>query len=167
MPIILRNVRKEDLDQVAAIEAACFLPKEAASRQSLRERIRTFPDCFLVAETDGRLIGFINGCATNSPVIHDELFHNTKHHLPAGANLSVFGLAVLPEYRNKGIAAQLMNRFIELAKTSGRQALILTCKDRLVHYYETFGYVNNGLSGSTHGGAQWFDMTLALSPVPV
>nr|WP_092074670.1 GNAT family N-acetyltransferase [Dendrosporobacter quercicolus]NSL47639.1 GNAT family N-acetyltransferase [Dendrosporobacter quercicolus DSM 1736]SDN07847.1 Ribosomal protein S18 acetylase RimI [Dendrosporobacter quercicolus] len=160
--IILRAVRPEDLEQVAKIEAACFPVNEAASPESFQERIRAFPDSFIVAETDGKLIGFINGCATNSPVIYDELFHSARHHLATGANLTVFGLAVLPEYRKRGIAAQLMNHFIQLAKASGRKSLILTCKNRLVHYYETFGYINNGLSGSTHGGAQWFDMTLTL-----
>ncbi len=30
--------------------------------------------------------------------------------------------------------------------------MILTCKDRLIHYYEKFGYRNLGLSASVHGG---------------
>lgn len=158
--IIIRNVRPEDLDRIAEIEAACFPPAEAASRQSFKARIAAFPESFLVAETNGTLIGFVNGCATNSPVIYDEMFHSTQHHVPNGKNLSVFGLDVIPEYRKQGIGAQLMRHFIQVAKDTGRQSVILTCKDRLVHYYESFGYKNNGISQSTHGGAQWFDMTL-------
>lgn len=41
---------------------------------SFKERIAAFPESFLVAEVDGTLIGYINGCATDSPVIYDELF---------------------------------------------------------------------------------------------
>lgn len=160
--ITIRGVRPEDLDRVAEIESVCFPATEAAQRESFRERIAAFPEYFLVAEADGILIGFINGCVTNSAVIYDELFHSTRHHIPDGKNLTVFGLDVIPEYRNRGIAAQLMNHFIQLAKDTGRKSVILTCKDRLVHYYESFGYVNNGISGSTHGGSQWFDMTLVL-----
>ena len=125
-------------------------------------RIATFPDSFFVAETMGRIIGFINGCVTNSPVIYDEMFHDSRHHIPTGENVSIFGLDVLPEYRKQGIAAKLMNHYIQVARNSGRKKVILTCKERLVPYYESFGYVNDGLSSSTHGGAQWFDMTLTL-----
>lgn len=160
--VTIRGVRLEDLDRITEIESTCFPAAEAASRESFNKRIAAFPEYFLVAKTDGKLIGFINGCVTNSPVIYDELYHNTQHHIPDGKNLTVFGLDVLPEYRRQGIAAQLMNHFIRLAKNTGRKSVILTCKDRLVHYYESFGYVNNGISESTHGGAQWFDMTLVL-----
>jgi ribosomal protein S18 acetylase RimI-like enzyme len=159
---IIRAVHAEDLDRIAEIEAACFPAAEAATRESFKRRIATFPDCFFVAETSGKIIGFINGCITNSPVIYDEMFHDSRHHIPDGENLSVFGLDVLPEHRKQGIAAELMNHFIQVAKNGGRKKVILTCKYQLVSYYESFGYVNDGLSSSTHGGAQWFDMTLTL-----
>ena len=160
--VTIRNVKPTDIDNVAAIEAACFPPAEAAGKAALAARAAAFPESFLVAETSGRLIGFINGCATDSPVIYDEMFSSTQHHNPGGKNLTIFGLDVLPDYRRQGMAALLMRHFIQTGKDAGRKNLVLTCKDRLVHYYETFGYVNQGLSKSTHGGAQWFDMTLAL-----
>ena len=160
--VAIRNVKLEDLERGVEIEALCFPAVEAASKESLHNRILAFPESFFVAEADGILIGFINGCATNSPVIYDELFHDTKNHIPNGQNLSVFGLDVIPQYRNQGIAAQLMKHFIVAARNTNRNSVILTCKERLIHYYESFGYLNNGLSGSTHGGAQWFDMTLSL-----
>ena len=162
LKITIREVQLIDLDPITEIEAMCFPKTEAASRSSFKARIEAFPECFLVAEKDGLLIGFINGCVTNSPVIYDELFTTTEHHIPGGKNLTVFGLDVLPEYRRQGIAAQLMNHFILLAKNTGRRSVILTCKEHLIHYYQSFGYVNNGVSKSTHGGAEWFDMTLVL-----
>lgn len=158
----VRAVRYDDLESVAEIEAVCFPAAEAASRDSFKERIAAFPESFLVAEVDGKLIGYINGCATDSPVIYDELFHSTAHHNQNGENLSVFGLAVLPEFRKQGVASQLMKHFVQTAKSLGKRNVILTCKERLIHYYECFGYVNNGTSKSTHGGTQWFDMTLTL-----
>lgn len=162
MNIIIRNVQLEDLDTVTAIEAECFPPAEAAERDSICGRIKAFPESFLVAEHDGRMVGFINGCMTNGLVITDEMFHSTTHHIRSGETQTVFGLDVIPEYRRKGVAGQLMQRFIDLARESGRQRVILTCKDYLVHYYEGFGFINDGLSESTHGGAQWFNMTCPL-----
>lgn len=162
LKVTIRKVRPEDLDRVAEIETVCFPKAEAASREAFEKRIAAFPEYFLIAETGGTIIGFINGCVTNSPVIYDEMFHDTRHHIPTGSNVSVFGLDVLPSYRKQGVAAQLMQSFIQLAKHTGRKSVILTCKENLVHYYESFGYVSLGLSTSTHGGSRWYDMTLAL-----
>jgi ribosomal protein S18 acetylase RimI-like enzyme len=160
--IVIRRVKKEDLDKIAEIEVECFPAAEAASKQSIEERIATFPESFLVAEKNREIVGFINGCATNSPVIYDALYHDSSHHIPDGESLAVFGLDVLPEHQRQGIAAKLMNYYIEIARNDGRKRVILTCKDRLVHYYEYFGFVNNGISESTYGGAQWFNMTLTI-----
>ncbi len=158
----IRPVRPGDLDQVAAIEEACFPPAEAASREALAERIAAFPDSFLVAELDGTLVGMVNGCCTDSPVIRDEMFHGTGLHQPDGANQSIFGLDVLPAYQKRGIATQLLRALIAASRETGRQAVILTCKEPLIRYYETFGFKNDGPSDSTHGDAAWFDMTLRL-----
>ena len=40
------------------------------------------------------------------------------------------------------------------------QGLVLTCKEKLLHYYAKFGFVNEGVSGSTHGGVVWYQMRL-------
>lgn len=162
MPITIRRVRPDDLDAVSSIEAQCFPAAEAAERTTLQERIKAFPESFLVAEDNDRMIGFINGCATDSAIIFDDMFHSTDHHIPSGNTLAVFGLNVIPEYRRQGIAGKLIQEFIETARSAGKKQVILTCKDYLVHYYESFGFVNTGLSASTHGGAQWFDMTCVL-----
>ena len=53
-----------------------------------------------------------------------------------------------------------MEHMIGDARNRGRRGLILTCKEKLIHYYESFGYVNQGISQSTHGGAVWYDMVL-------
>ncbi len=158
----IRNVTSNDLDRVAEIEALCFPPAEAAELDSLKHRIAAFPESFFVAEKEGQLIGFINGCVTDSETIYDELFHSTEHHNPTGATQTIFGLDVIPEYRRQGIAAQLMNHMIAAAHTAGRKRVILTCKEHLVHYYESFGFVNMGKSESSHGGAVWYDMTLGF-----
>ena len=88
------------------------------------------------------------------------MFEDTSLHEPEGAYQSIFGLDVIEEYRHQGVASRLMEAMIERARSQGRRGLILTCKDRLIGYYETFGYVNMGNSKSVHGGAVWYDMIL-------
>lgn len=161
MVYIIRNVKAEDLDQVTEVEALCFPAAEAATEESFRKRIETFPESFLVAENEsGKIIGFINGCVTDERTIRDEMFEDSGLHRADGMYQSVFGLDVIPEYRRQGVAADLMNHLIQTAKARGKKGMILTCKDRLIHYYEKFGYRSMGISGSVHGGAVWYDMLL-------
>ena len=160
--IVIRTVRPDDLAQTAAVEAACFPAAEAADERSLRERIAAFPESFLVAETGGRVIGFINGAVTDQRTITDDMFEDAGLHNPDGAYQSIFGLDVVEEFRHQGIASRLMEEMIRRAREQGRRGLILTCKDRLIGYYQKFGYVNLGVSASVHGGTVWYDMILEL-----
>lgn len=161
MVYTIRNVKAEDLDQVTEVEALCFPAAEAATEESFRKRIETFPESFLVAENEsGKIIGFINGCVTDERTIRDEMFEDSGLHRADGMYQSIFGLDVIPEYRRQGVAADLMNHLIQTAKARGKKGMILTCKDRLIRYYEKFGYRSLGISGSVHGGAIWYDMLL-------
>lgn len=160
MKITIRQASIKDLDEITKVEASCFPEAEAATRESLEQRIYTFPESFFVAELEGKIIGFINGCIINGTVIYDELYKDSTLHIPDGKYQTIFGLDVMPEYRKQGVAAQLMNYMIKISKASGRKGVILTCKERLIHYYEKFGYVNKGISESVHGGAEWYDMIL-------
>ena len=164
MDIKIRTVKPEDLDLVTAVEAECFPAAEAAGRADFERRIKTFPESFLIAEKAGRIIGFINGCVTDETAICDEMYEDEAFHRENGAYQSVFGLDVIPGERNQGVAEllmrALMERVIADAKAQGRKGCVLTCKDRLIHYYEKFGYVNYGVSRSVHGNVVWYDMRL-------
>lgn len=156
----IRTAVPDDLDQAAQVELNCFPAAEAADRAALKARLEAFGESFLVAEADGRIIGFINGAVTDEKTIADEMFEDISLHDPDGAFQSIFGLDVIEEYRHMGVASRLMEAMIETAGKQGRKGLILTCKDRLIGYYEKFGYVNMGVSKSVHGGAVWYDMVL-------
>ncbi len=162
MDIRIRQVTPEDLDAVTHVETVCFPEAEAATRESLEQRIAAFPESFFVAEKEGEIIGFINGCVTDERTIRDEMFEDVGLHNPNGAYQSIFGLDVLPEYQHHGLASRLMRHLIADAREKGRKGLILTCKNRLIGFYETFGYRSLGISASVHGGAVWYDMILEL-----
>ena len=74
----------------------------------------------------------------------------------------IFGVNTMPQYRRQGMAARVMERVIADAKAQGRKGCVLTCKDRLVHYYETFGFRSEGVSDSTHGKKVWYAMRLTF-----
>lgn len=160
MNISIRQATPADIGTIAAIELCCFPPAEAADLDSFRQRMAIFGQHFWVMEIDGAIIGFINGMVTNEKTISDEMFEHADMHDEAGEWQTIFGLDVLPDYRNKGYAAQLMNKLIAEAQLEKRKGCVLTCKEVLISYYEKFGYKNEGVSASVHGGELWYDMRL-------
>ena len=161
--IQIRTVRMDDLDAVTQIERICFPPQEAAGRDSLKARIEAFGTWFLVAQTaDGGLVGMINGMATHEESIDDEMFADASLHCGDAPVQTVFGLDVLPQWRGRGIAGALVEAFCEAARCAGRKKVTLTCKERLIGMYEHFGFVNQGLARSAHGGAVWYNMDRLL-----
>ncbi len=158
----IRTATMDDLDAVMAVEAACFPAAEAATRDEFAARLAVYPNHFWLLEEDGRLVSFINGLVSDEPTIRDEMFADAAFHNEHGAWQMVFGVNTLPEYRRRGLAGEVMRQVIADARSQGRKGCVLTCKDRLVHYYETFGYRSEGVSASTHGGAVWYDMRLTF-----
>ena len=158
----IRNAAPSDLTALAAVEAACFPAAEAATEQDFAARLAVYPDCFWLLEEEGQLIGFVNGMVSDEPLIRDEMFADASLHDPNGAWQMIFGVNTIPTRRRQGCAAMLLERAITDARARGRRGLVLTCKDHLVHYYAKFGFVSEGISGSTHGGAVWYDMRLTF-----
>ena len=158
--MIVRPAREGDVPALIEIERACFPAAEAAGAEQIRARFAAFPENFFVAEAAGAVVGFINGCTTDAPALPDELYHDAALHRPGGAYQTVFGLDVLPGFRRQGVAGALLTRLIDAARVRGCQGVVLTCKDHLKPYYEKFGFVCQGVSASTHGGATWNDMLL-------
>ena len=159
----IRTAVMADLAAVTAVEAACFPAAEAATERDFAQRLAVYPNHFwLLEEDDGTLVSFINGMVTDEPTLRDEMYENAALHREDGAWQMIFGVNTLPDYRRKGCAARVMERVISDARAQGRKGCVLTCKDKLIHYYETFGFRSEGVSASTHGGAVWFDMRLTF-----
>ncbi|MFI3237687.1 MAG: GNAT family N-acetyltransferase [Lachnospiraceae bacterium] len=156
----VRQATLEDVAVISEIEAICFPAAEAASYKSFKERMQVFLECFLVLESEGKVVGAINGMVVNENKITDILFEDASLHCPDGKWQSVFGLIVLPEYQRRGGAGMLLKAFEVKAREDARVGCILTCKERLISYYGKYGYENIGVSQSVHGGAIWYDMVL-------
>lgn len=159
----IRNATMQDLEALTAVEAACFPAAEAATGEDFAARLAVYPNHFwLLEDEEGTLLSFINGMVTDEPTLRDEMYENAALHQENGAWQMIFGVNTLPSYRRRGLAAQVMERVIADARAQGRKGCVLTCKDRLIHYYEKFGYRNEGVSQSVHGGVVWYDMRLTF-----
>ena len=104
----------------------------------------------------------MDGMVTDESKLRDEMYETAALHNENGTWQMIFGVNTLPAYRRRGCAGAVLERVIADARAQGRRGCVLTCKDKLVHYYEKFGFVNEGVSQSTHGGVVWYDMRLTF-----
>lgn len=154
---------EKDIAAIAAAEAACFPPAEAATEQEFVERIKYYGNHFWLLYDADKLIAFVDGFVTDEPDLTDTMYENACMHNENGAWQMIFGVNTLPEYRKRGYAGELIRRAISDARQQGRKGLVLTCKDRLLAYYAKFGFVDEGVSEkSTHGNVQWHQMRLTF-----
>lgn len=158
--MIIRNATIKDLQAITQVEAICFPKAEAASENDFRKRLTVYPNHFWLLEDDKKLIGFVNGMVTDESILTDEMYENADLHNENGQWQMIFGVNTIPEYRRQGCAEKIIKKVISDAKKQGRKGIVLTCKQKLVHYYEKFGFKNEGISESIHGGAVWYNMRL-------
>ena len=158
----IRYATMADLDDIASVESECFPVLEAATKEEFEQRIKYYGNHFWLMFDDDKLIAFVDGFVTDEANLTDEMYETASMHNEIGAWQMIFGVDTIPEYRCRGCAAALLNHVIGEAKAQGRKGLVLTCKDKLVHYYAKFGFVSEGVSGSTHGNVVWYQMRLSF-----
>lgn len=157
----IRNGRISDVDELTTIEAECFPAAEAAERKSFEDRLKHYADHFWILEDDnGKIISFVNGMVTDEEHLTDKMYENASMHNENGAWQMIFGVNTLPEYRKNGYAEAVLRNVISDAKEHGRKGLVLTCKEKLIHFYGKLGFVDEGVSDSEHGGVVWHEMRL-------
>lgn len=158
----IRTAVPEDLPAIIQIESACFPAAEAAGAASLSARVAAYPGHFWVLLDGGAMVGFVNGMVTDEPDLRDEMYENAALHQEGGVWQMIFGVDTIPAYRRRGCAGRLLRHVIGEAKAQGRRGVVLTCKEALVHYYAKFGFVDEGISRSTHGDAVWHQMRVTF-----
>ncbi|WP_298501859.1 GNAT family N-acetyltransferase [uncultured Methanobrevibacter sp.] len=158
----IRTATIDDLDTLYNIERECFPQSEAAKRNEIEERLITYPNHFLVLKENTKTVSFINGFTTDEKDLKDEMYENASMHNESGNWQMIFGVNTLPEYRKHGYASKLIKQFIDNAKKENRLGVVLTCKQNLVSYYSKFGFGDEGISESKHGGEVWHQMRLTF-----
>jgi len=124
--IKIRQAKIQDLDQIHKIEVKVF-EKEAFSKSYLKYLLLNFPDFFIVAEKND-ILGYISASV-----------ENTACH--------ILSIAVIPEYRRKGIGSMLLNYLIKIAKEKGLNSIILEVKENnmpAINLYKKFNFKQIG-----------------------
>lgn len=124
--VIIRGMIQDDIDQIINIEKVCFsLPW---SRESLEKELTNEIAYYQCAEESGKIAGY-----TGMWRILDEC-HITN-------------IAVLPEYRKRGIGSMLIKKIVEICQSSEIDAITLEVRQSnmpAIKLYEKFGFVVEG-----------------------
>ena len=158
----IRSVKEQDLDRCFEIETVSYAGDEAATKEKILKRIKTYPEGFVILENNEEIIGFINSGATHKVELSDEEFKELIGHDPRGEHVVIMSLVVHPEYQGKSMASKLMNSFISRMKEMGKTEIHLICQTELVNMYAKYGFIHLGESDSEHGGLSWHEMSLSL-----
>lgn len=160
MTIIFDKAREQDLQQIMEIENSGFSKAEAATKESMLERIKIIPDTFIVAYDEKQQpLGYSVGPASTKRYLSDELFEKSTPNSPLAPYQTILSLAVAPNKQKMGLAGRLLAQLATVAKNQGRHLITLTYLEELVPFYEKYGYRVDGVSDSKHAGEIWYNMT--------
>ncbi|RAL10733.1 GNAT family N-acetyltransferase [Aspergillus homomorphus CBS 101889] len=177
-----------DLDSCVTVESA-FPEQERCSREKFIYRLTKCPKLSLGLfiqpnpSSIPQLIAHVIAIRTTAPCITDGSMRmppttswpamaphevaidpNTKEpigHEPAGSNLAVHSLAVVPEYQGGGVGRALMSEYIQWVRSediADAERVVLIAHEYLVPFYERMGFRCLGASPSQFAGGGWFDM---------
>ena len=103
----IRTASLADAAALAAVEAACFPPAEAATAAEITDRLAYYADHFwLLEEDDGTLVSFVDGMVTDESKLRDEMYETAALHNENGTWQMIFGVNTLPAYRCRGCAGE-------------------------------------------------------------
>lgn len=154
----IRIATMEDLEEISAIEQACFPPEQACSKEDFKQRLTYYPDHFWLLEIEGKIVSFVDGFCTDEAILQDVMYEDASMHQSNGAYQMIFGVNTLPEHRKKGYASTLIRYIIRQCENQDRKGVILTCKEEKIPFYQSLGFENQGISPSVHGDVVWYQM---------
>ena len=144
MTLNIRTVKMDDLDAIVKLESSAFHMSEEMTRKDMIGRIENYPDTFLVAQVDGKVVGHVFGPVSKERYIKDELYFKNQPNNAQYHYQTILSLATNQEYRKQGIASALIEELCKIAQSQDRRAITLTCLPKLFHFYEKRGFINEG-----------------------
>jgi ribosomal protein S18 acetylase RimI-like enzyme len=106
------------------------------SREDFMADFERFQKYFLVAESDGQIVGYING----SVLINEKVAVLPEQE----TYLEIENIYVLPQFRNRHVGGDLIEKLLEIAEQNGIKRFVVTTvtkdMDRIVKFYRSYGF---------------------------
>ncbi|KAG0133489.1 acyl-CoA N-acyltransferase [Tuber indicum] len=165
--IYVRTLMLSDLEACVALEEAAFIPSERCPRETFSYRLKVCPELcfgiFTIRRSKEYLLGHVIATKTLSSTVTESSMavatsRNSPHN-PAGPTIALHSLAIQPAHQGRYLGSTLLQEYIQRMSVGGCvQRIALIARDRLVGFYERFGFRCNGVSPVKFGGGGWMDL---------
>lgn len=142
--MIIRNMRKEDINDIIALQEVCFPGMDPWKRAHLESHLNIFPEGQFIAEYDGQIIGSCSSLIINFDEYDDrhswaDVTDNgyITNHNPDGYNLYGIEVMVHPAYRRMKIGHRLYEKRKELVRELNLKSIIIG--GRIPNYHKYAG----------------------------
>jgi [SSU ribosomal protein S18P]-alanine acetyltransferase (EC 2.3.1.128) len=130
LKISIRNAEESNIEGILLVEHDSFHKDIAESRSVFFDRIKVFPEGFLLMEIDGEIAGYISSemweYSENIDTDRFRLNHNIADiHRTDGSELYISSIGVIKKYRGKGYGKMLFSELVERIGSSYRIASII------------------------------------------
>ncbi|RPB02016.1 acyl-CoA N-acyltransferase [Choiromyces venosus 120613-1] len=170
--VYVRTLTLSDLEACAALEEAAFIPSERCPRETFSYRLKVCPELcfgiFTIRRNKEYLLGHAIATKTLSPSVTESSMaiatpRYSPHH-PAGPTIALHSLAIQPAHQGRYLGTTLLQEYIQRMSIGGgcEQRIALIARDRLVGFYERFGFRCKGVSPVKFGGGEWMDLVLEI-----
>ncbi len=140
--MIIRKGRREDLQHLPEILMEAYEGLEEYGERDL-EKARKYidelyeedPECFFVAEDNGKIVGFI---------FCNRFWYSKFEHSQVGA---IHEIVVLPSHRHGGIGKMLIERAMEKLKPSKIELWVGEKNEDAIKFYENMGFKRKEKAG--------------------
>jgi predicted amidohydrolase/GNAT superfamily N-acetyltransferase len=140
--IELRNIKKEDISEIIALQKICFPNMDPWKPEHIESHVSIFPEGQFCVDFEGEIIGSCSSLIVN----FDEYAENhtwdeitdegyITNHDPEGYNLYGIEIMVHPEYRGMKIGRRLYEARKELAETKNLKSIIIGGRIPYYHKY--------------------------------
>lgn len=130
--IIIRNIEREDFDNIIALQNICFPNMSPWKLDQLESHVRTFPDGQMCVELDGDIIGSCSSLIVNFDEYLEQHTYSEitdkgyiRNHNPRGGNLYGMEVMVHPDFRRMKIGRRLYEARKRLAEQRNLKSIIV------------------------------------------
>jgi ribosomal protein S18 acetylase RimI-like enzyme len=137
--VLIRECRHQDLESILELdklwndEGAAYVWYD---NQDLVRDFERFPKYFLLAESDGCIVGYVNGSVRANETV--EVLPKQQTYL------EVENIYVRSEFRNMRVGGDLLERLLEVAKENGIERFVVSTvskdTDAILRFYRSYGF---------------------------
>ena len=138
--VLIRECTSQDLDGILELEQLWNDEGVAyvwyGNREVLIADFERFPEYFLLAESDGCIVGYVNGSVRANETV--EVFPKQETYL------EVENIYVRAEFRDMRVGGDLLERLLGVAKENGIERFVVSTVskdiDRILRFYRSHGF---------------------------